>query len=67
MRKRIEITAEKYKEYLNMSYEQFRRATYRIAPDGIGDYQYCVSKERDSDKARLSYIDYLVNDKGYGL
>ena len=62
------ITQEKYPEYMTdyMDYKTFYIRTYKIASDG-GFYDYCVNKENDNDKNRLSYISYLVNEKGYDL
>lgn len=62
------ITQEKYPEYMTdyMDYETFYKRTCKRASDG-GFYDYCVSLEKDNDKSRLSYLSYLVNEKGYDL
>ncbi len=57
---------EKYKRYLEMTYEEFKSQTCRPTSDG-GGYDYCTQKDKDNDEARLSYIDYLTKDKGYRL
>lgn len=58
---------EKYKAYLEMPYEEFYKKTYMGSRYDSGSYKYCVSKEDDDKESRLSYIDYLVKEKGYKL
>lgn len=58
---------EKYQKYLEMSYEDFFNATHMYSHYDGGDYIYAVSKENDDKESRLSYINYLVKEKGYKL
>ncbi len=66
----LEITKEKYGRYLELSYEEFYDKTLM---DGFTDescfyrYSYCVSKSNDNDTLRLSYLSYLINQKGFDL
>ena len=53
---------EKYKNYLEMPYEEFFDATHMYSSYDGGDYIYAVDKE-----SRLSYIEYLTKEKGYEL
>lgn len=58
---------EKYKNYLEKSYEEFFDATHMYSSYDGGDYIYAVSKENDDKESRLSYIEYLTKEKGYEL
>ena len=58
---------EKYKNYLEMPYEEFVDATHMYSSYDGGDYIYTVSKENDDKESRLSYIEYLTKEKGYEL
>lgn len=58
---------EKYKAHLEMSYKDFYNATHMYSSYDGGDYIYAVSKENDDKESRLSYINYLVKEKGYKL
>nr|DAY15530.1 MAG TPA: hypothetical protein [Caudoviricetes sp.] len=58
---------EKYKNYLEMPYEEFFDATHMCSSYDGGDYIYAVSKENDDKESRLSYIEYLTKEKGYEL
>lgn len=64
----IEITKERFADLLAMSYDEFYQNTnmhgYELGPY---DYRYCIHKDNDNDDARLSYIDYLVNEKSFNL
>lgn len=64
----VEITKERYAELLAMPYDEFYQSTHMHGYDlGPYDYSYCVSKDNDNDDARLSYINYLVNEKSFDL
>ena len=64
-----EITKEEYGHYLKLPYEIFAKALHMsdFWSEGPYDYSYCTSKDNDNDEARLSYIKYLVNEKGFAL
>ena len=47
---------EKYKNYLEMPYEEFFDATHMYSSYDGGNYIYAVSKENDDKESRLSYI-----------
>lgn len=66
LEKFIDKNKDNYTSYLKMDYEHFYNATNFPTSDG-GGYTYCGGKERDSESSRLSYIMYLVQDKGYDL
>ena len=61
-----EITKSKYRDLLALSCKEFWNKTHKFSSDG-GDYTYCVNEANDNDKARLSYLDYLINEKHYSF
>lgn len=69
MKNNKEIAREEYEHYLKLPYEIFAKALHMSGfwSEGPYDYSYCTSKDNDSDEARLSYIKYLVNEKGFVL
>ncbi len=69
MRKNEEITKGKYGHYLKLPYRIFSQALHMSGywGDEPYDYSYCVSEDKDDDDSRLSYIGYLVNEKGFAL
>lgn len=66
----LPIVAADYSKYLDMFYDEF---CIKTCMDGTTDegyhyhYEYCVAPINDSKKARLSYINYLVNEKSFDL
>ena len=58
---------EKYKNYLEMPNEEVFDATHMYSSYDGGDYIYAVNKENDDKESRLSYIEYLIKEKGYEL
>lgn len=65
----VNIKAKDYRELLDLDYQSFYDATHiwgEIAGAPF-DYSYMVCKYYDTKKRRLSYIDYLVNQKGFNV
>lgn len=57
------IKKERFRHYMKdeINYETFKRFVERPP------YYYCINEKDDSDKTRLSFIDYLVNEKGFRI
>lgn len=67
---KLEITKEKYWKYLKLSYDDFWNKTLQEGFTGEGcyyRYMYCIKEQNDSDESRLSYLNYLINEKGFDL
>lgn len=65
----IKIKAKDYIDLLELGYDSFANATH-IWGEIRGhpfSYDYVVAEENDSEATRLSYIDYLVNQKGFNI
>lgn len=43
------------------TYEQFKRRVER------GPYNYCIDEKDDTNETRLSFLDYIINEKGYRI
>ncbi len=75
MKQHEEITRDKYAHYLKLPYDVFKKALHMTGfwdktppfTEGYYDYSYCISEDKDNDSTRLSYINYLINEKGFKL
>lgn len=55
------ITKDRFRHLMKSSidYDMFKRRVQRPP------YYYCINEKDDTDETRLSFIDYLVNEKHF--
>lgn len=58
------ISKEKFNDILGLSCDLFRKRTH-MKINGMCDYSYDVDESEDTIESRLSYLDYLINEKHF--